>query len=184
MSKKRLNFLDIAILLFAVLILAGGTWFFASRNKKTADAFADGDTTIVVLEVKKQYGAFEKMLTRGEILYDNIQNVEFGELVDYTILPAEETAVSQIDGEVHTAVVPDRYDFHLSIRVPSDEKIVVGKNLSIKAKLYKCSGYVIDVIAETQNPVDSDSDSVSDSDRDENPSESNDTVDAKSAGKE
>lgn len=155
MNKKRLNLLDILILLLALLILAGGTWFLTSRSQKSNATDADTDTMIVVLEVKKQYGAFEKMLSRGEILYDNIQNVEFGELVDYAIVPTEETTVSRVDGEVHTAIVPDRYDFHLSIRIPSDEKIVVGKNLSIKAKLYKCAGYVIDVQEENGNATES-----------------------------
>lgn len=143
MEKKRFNLLDFLILLFCLLILAGGTWFLTSRGKKAAEK--TDETILAVLEVKEQYGAFETMLSRGEILYDNIQNVAFGTLEDYSIVPTVVTTVSKIDGSVHKTEIPERYDFHLVLRVPKDEKIVVGKNLSLRAKLYKCTGYVIEV---------------------------------------
>lgn len=143
MEKKRFNFLDLLIILFCVLVLAGGTWFLTSRGKKAAEK--PEETMLAVLEVKEQYGAFESMLSRGETLYDNVQNVEFGTLEDYTIVPSIATTVSQKDGTVRKTEIPDRYDFHLVLRIPKDEKIVVGKNLSLKAKLYKCAGYVIEV---------------------------------------
>lgn len=153
MEKKRFNVLDWLIVLFCIAVLAGGAWFLTSRGK-SADKSAD-KTVVAVLEVKEQYGAFETMLKHGEVLYDKVQNVEYGVLEDYEILPATKTTVSQLDGTVRNVEIPDRYDFHLSIRVPESEKVVVGKNLSLKAKLYRCSGYVIEV-------RDTDSDKTSD----------------------
>ena len=143
MEKKRFNFLDLLIILFCVLVLAGGTLFLTSRGKKAVKK--PEETMLAVLEVKEQYGAFESMLSRGETLYDNVQNVEFGTLEDYTIVPSVATTISQKDGTVRKTEIPDRYDFHLVLRIPKDEKIVVGKNLSLKAKLYKCAGYVIEI---------------------------------------
>lgn len=143
MEKKRFNILDFIIVLFCILVLAGGTWFLTSRGKQASKS--PEKTVIAVLEVKEQYGALESQLVRGEVLLDNVQKVEFGTLTDYKIVPSVATTISQTDGTVRKTEIPDRYDFHLSIRVPESEKIVVGKNLSLRGKLYKCSGYVIEV---------------------------------------
>lgn len=142
-EKKHLNLLDFLIILLAAAILAGGAFFLISRQKNSHPS--DEPTKLIVLEVKEQYGAYETMLKRGETLYDNIQNEEFGTLVDYKIQASVATTISQTDGTVRKTDIPDRYDFHLTIRVPESKSIVVGKSLSLRGKLYKCAGYVIGV---------------------------------------
>ncbi|MBR4949978.1 MAG: hypothetical protein IKZ25_04290, partial [Clostridia bacterium] len=74
-----------------------------------------------------------------------VNNVPIGVIKDISYSPAVEYVVSENDGEVKKVTVPERFDAKVVVEVSADEKVELGKLLSLRTKNFVGSGYVLSV---------------------------------------
>lgn len=139
-TRKKLNSIDVIIVLIAVILIAGGAY----AIKQFAGSGEEKSKTIVV-EVREQKESLCNILKKDDIAYDGVENVKLGKVVNYEVLPAEIDSISTLSGTIENVLIPERYDILLTIEVPESTKVQVGKQLWIETSLYKCSGYVLEV---------------------------------------
>ena len=138
--KKKINVLDILIILFlAVVVVAGAMLVKGFMSSESTE------TKIIVVESTKLKQSFCDNLTTGETAFDGVQNVELGKVVDCEVKPCEVDSISADDGTVKRVKYPERFDALISIEVPKQTDVQVGKQLWIETQTYKCSGYVIEI---------------------------------------
>lgn len=138
--KKKFNVIDILIILFIVLAVGGGT--FAVRSFMNRGS---GETKQIVLEVTDKEENFCKVIKKDDEVYDGVENVKLGKVVDFEIKDAEIDSISSIDGTIKHTKIPERYDILLTIEIPQETDVQVGKQLWIESSMYKCSGYILEV---------------------------------------
>lgn len=138
--KRKFNAVDLIIVIFILIVIAGG--IFAVRmlgSEKTIE------TKTIVVELTKQKEYFTKIIKKGEIAYDGVENTRLGEVVDFKIENAKSDGISTLDGTVGRSPFPERYDIMLTIEVPESTDVQVGKQMWIETNTYKCNGYVLQV---------------------------------------
>ena len=138
--KKKLNVIDLLIILFLAAVIAAGM-LYARKISKPAE---EGPKTIV-LEVTEKREGFLSVMQEGDQLWDGTQKKEFGVLKSVESRPASKDAFSQKDGKIRKVEIPERYDLYLTVEVPESKKVNVGKGLWLESQRYKCSGYVLEV---------------------------------------
>lgn len=140
MKNKKLNAIDIIIILFAAVIIAA-----VAMVVRQFAGSGDGEMKKIVVEVTERKETFCNILKKEDIAYDGVENVKLGKVVDFEVKPAEIDSISSIDGTIKHTSIPERYDILLTIEVPQETEVPVGKQLWIETSLYKCDGYVIEV---------------------------------------
>lgn len=139
-GKKKINILDVIIVIFVVGVVLGAT---ALVQSFAGDSVSE--TKTVVVEATQLKESFCNILKTGEIAYDGVQNVKLGEVIDYEIKPCEKDSVSVKDGTIKRVKVPERYDVLITVEIPAETEIVVGKQMWLETSIYKCSGYVLEI---------------------------------------
>lgn len=140
MEKKKFNVIDTLIVVFVIVVIAGGA--FAVRQFMNR---GDGETKTIVVEVTERKESFCSILKKDDVAYDGVENVKLGNVVDYEVKPAEIDSISSLNGTIKHTVIPERYDILLTLEIPQETDIQVGKQLWIETSLYKCDGYVVEV---------------------------------------
>ena len=150
-SKGRLfgiiNVVDLLIILLAAGVVVVGYKFL---NAKVVEP-AEQKTQLVTMEITKKRESFCKSIKIGDEAIEKVNNVPYGIVKAVSYKPAEEYVVSEIDGTAKKVPVPERFDATVVLEVPVTESVQVGKLLSLKAKHFTGSGYVLaveDVTAE------------------------------------
>lgn len=144
-NKGRLfgliNVVDLLILLVvAVIVLVG----YKILNTKIAEP-AEQATKLVTMEITKKRESFCKNIKIGDEVIEKVNNTALGVVKAVSYKPAEEIVVSQTDGAVKRVEVPERFDATVVLEVPAEGNVQVGKLLSVKAKHFAGSGYVLAV---------------------------------------
>lgn len=139
-EKKRFNAVDLIIVISVIAIAAVG--FFAVKHftGKTSE-----ETKTIVLETKKKKEGFCDVVKVGEVAFDGVQNTELGKIKYVNFKPAVEDTISVLDGSIKSAEIPNRYDVYITIEVPADSDVAVGKQMWIETGTYKCDGYIVEV---------------------------------------
>ena len=146
-NKGRLfgliNVVDLLILLIVAGIAIVGYQFLNSGIA----APAEQKTQLVTMEITKKRESFCKSIKIGDEVIEKVNNVPYGIVKAVSYKPAEETVASELDGKVKKVSVPERFDATIVLEVPVQESVQVGKLLSLKAKHFTGSGYVLAVEA-------------------------------------
>ena len=139
-DKKKFNVIDVLIILLVAVVIVVGA--FVVRQAMNG---SDGETKMIVVEVTERKKSFCDILKKDDLAYDGVENVKLGKVVDFEVKPAQIDSTSSSDGTIKRTTIPERYDILLSLEIPQDTEIQVGKQLWIETSLYKCDGYVIKV---------------------------------------
>lgn len=141
--KKKINILDIVIVIALIIVVAAGAFFVnAIRNKP------EGETKFITVEVRETKDFYKDIIKVGDIAYDGVQNTKLGEVREFKVGPAMTDGISTLTGEVERTEIPDRYDILLKIEVPAETEVQVGKQMWIETALYKCDGFILEVSKE------------------------------------
>ena len=139
-----INIVDLFIIIF--LIVAGGFAYFYSNTIIREDiANQTNKTYDVVLEIRGVDEEICKAMEKNKAVFDKIENVPFGTLVDFEYYPSEEYSISEIDASVKKVTIPDSYDAKITMKIKTGEDIYIGKQLSIMTKDFTASGHVIGI---------------------------------------
>lgn len=140
MKNKKFNAIDVIIILFVAVVLVGGTFFV--KNFMNGDS---GETKKIVIEVLDNEKSFCDIIKTGETAYDGVENVKLGEIVGVEIKPAETDSFSSLDGVIKHTTIPERYDMLLTLEIPQETDVLVGKQMWLETPTYKCSGYILEI---------------------------------------
>ncbi len=144
-NKGRLfgiiNVVDLLIILVAAAIVVVGYKFLSTAVTEPAEQ----KTQLVTMEIVKKRESFCQSIKIGDEVIEKVNNVPYGIVKAVSYKPAEEYSVSQVDGTVKLVQVPERFDATVVLEVPVTESVQVGKLLSLKAKHFTGSGYVLAV---------------------------------------
>lgn len=140
MKNRKFNAIDILIIFFAAVVIVGGT--FAVNKFMNRES---GETKQIVLEVLDNKKSFCDIVKTGETVYDGVENVQLGQIIAVETKPAETDSFSSIDGVIKHTTIPERYDMYLTIEIPQETDVLVGKQLWLETAAYKCSGYILEV---------------------------------------
>lgn len=136
-----INIVDLFIIIF--LVVAGGV-VYSYFNTITREN-NENKAYNVILEVQKVDEDVCKAMQKGKTVFDKIENVPFGTLVDFEYYPSEEYSISEIDASVKKVTIPDSYDAKITMKIKTGEDIYIGKQLSIMTKDFTASGHVIGI---------------------------------------
>lgn len=137
---KKYNIIDILIVCLIAAVVAGGIFAVRQFTKES-----ETETKTIVLEIRQQKDSFCKVIKKGDVVYDGVENTKLGAVKDFEIKPAETDGKSALDGTIKRVQIPERYDILLHIEAPKDTDVQVGKQLWIETSLYKASGYILGV---------------------------------------
>lgn len=135
-----INIVDLLIIVFAVVVIAVGYKLLNAKIEPPAE-----EMQTVTMEITKKRESFCKNIKIGDEVIEKVNNVPFGTVKAVSYKPAKEYTVSQIDGSVQNVDVPERFDATVVLEVPAKESVQVGTLLSLKAKHFTGSGYVLSV---------------------------------------
>lgn len=135
-----INIVDLLILVFAFVVIAVGYKVLNAKIEPPAEKMQT-----VTMEITKKRESFCKSIKIGDEVIEKVNNVPYGVVKAVSYKPAKEYTVSQIDGQVKQVDVPERFDATVVLEVPATESVQVGKLLSLKAKHFSGSGYVLAV---------------------------------------
>lgn len=142
-----INVVDLLIILLVVVIAVVGYKFL----NNTVTEPAEQRTQLVTMEITNKRESFCKNIKIGDEAIEKVNNVPFGIVKAVSYKPAEETVASKVDGTINKVSIPERFDATVVLEVPVTANVQVGKLLSLKAKNFTGSGYVLaveDVVAE------------------------------------
>lgn len=155
--KKKLNLIDIGVLLILVVFILGiGIRLFGSASKTVNDT-VDIEYTVVIENVRK-YSV--DALKKSNILTEDKTAAVIGEIVS---VDAEgfQTEVHTTDGELQLCEVPDRYKCTVVLKSPARKmndryfvtetaEISVGKTFDVITKYVKSTGTIMSVTENAQ----------------------------------
>lgn len=152
--KKRLNFIDICIIIFIILAIVFAVSYF-SVGKKSLSIGEKKDVYYTV-EIKSMPYDIGDHIAIGDSVRNSMKGYDIGVVSDIDIKKNSEIREDTINGKFIQTSFPDRCDVYLTIKatpsisedgtvtVNSDE-IKIGKMMYLRSKKYALSGYIVDM---------------------------------------
>ena len=135
------NIVDICIIIFVAAVAFVGYLFLSNTITKSAPT----QNVRITMELKNVEKELCDAIEVDKTVFDRVGNQKFGILTDARIKPATEVIISKLDGVAREIEVADRYNVELDMELTTDEKVYVGKNISIATKDFTGAGYVINL---------------------------------------
>jgi len=135
------NIVDICIIIFVAAVAFVGYLFLSNTITKSAPT----QNVRITMELKNVEKELCDAIEVDKTVFDRVGNQKFGILTDARIKPATEVVISKLDGVAREIEVADRYNVELDMELTTDEKVYVGKNISIATKDFTGAGYVINL---------------------------------------
>ncbi len=151
-AKKKINLLDIVIILLAIIV-----GIFGYRFMKRTDNIESDSSTKVVYQVMASSVIPEvgDMIEIGGLLYDSGKNSCLGTITNKEVKPSTRMDTNRETGEFVQTEVTDKVDIILTVEVNAkvtnqnietgDFIIKVGNKADVKGKGYAMNGYVIKI---------------------------------------
>ncbi len=152
-AKKRINILDIFIILVVLIAAIIGVSFM----KNTDEVAVTPNTTKVIYNVKATscLPEIEEYLEVGATAYDSLKNYNIGTILEYEVTPNEVLVPDVENGTVNSNIREDRVDVTLKIEANATvgEKLItvgdydlkVGKEAFVRGKGFAMAGYIISI---------------------------------------
>lgn len=147
----KLNILDLFIVLFLVLVLAAGGWYF-TRDGAMKEDKAYVEYTVEVVSKEDEY--LEHIIL-GEKVVDGITKQEMGEIIRFEVKDAVQIKENMVERKFNAAKVPEKHDVYITIALDADinypdicagdEKIKIGKNVSLRSESAAMHGYIVGI---------------------------------------
>ncbi len=145
----KIGIADILIVAFFIGVFCGVYYFLNNRSKTQKST--EHSSVRVTLEVKKARDGLFEAITVGDEIYEKVNNIYLGKIVDKSITEAKEYTTDSINGIMKEEIVPQRYDITVTFEGPPSEYSKIGHELSAKGKGFMCNGYIIGLEEEIKN---------------------------------
>ncbi|SHH48533.1 DUF4330 domain-containing protein [Tepidibacter thalassicus] len=148
MKGKKINIIDISIILLVLLVAVGGYKIISSKNNQNQ------------YENKVYYDVEFKLKDKNLFDYININDTVkdsktgsyLGKIVDKKIIKSTKITENKEQGRFEKTVIPDKYDILLTVEangiigenniIAEGTEIRVGKLMYIKGKGYASKGFI------------------------------------------
>ena len=139
---KIFNIVDIFII---AAVIAIGAVAYTILTATVSNQGTVNNNYEVVLEIKNVDKNLCQAVKNDAKVYDKIQNIHIGTVMDSSYEKSYEYTTSVINGQIKKEIIPDKYDIFLKMSINTTEDTYVGKFMSIKTKDFMGSGYIISV---------------------------------------
>ncbi len=151
--KKKINFIDVIIIIGVVVVIAGAFWYFTKANGDTAVGSSNKVEITFVAEADNLQNDAVQQLKVGDILVSN-GVFQDGKIQDIQI--SKSTEVVAIDGELIEIEIEELSKITVTIQGKANkygpyvdlggQEIKAGSKYYIKTDTYEVFGYVVQIL--------------------------------------
>ncbi len=139
---KKFNIIDVLIII-AVIAVIGGV--FVLKNNGASNENAVGEK-LVTFEILEKFEGFSENVTVGDKVIEKVEKKPLGTVESVYKKPSEKNSYDRKTGEAKTVIIPEREDVYVTVRMPEDAEVAVGKQLSVLTKHFAGYGYVTEIV--------------------------------------
>ena len=143
MAEKAKKFNIIDILIAAAVVAVAVVGVFAGGGKQSDNT--ETAKKLVTLEITEKHIGFGENVTAGDKVTEKVDKKQIGEVIGAEVKPCEKNSYDRITGAPTVAVIPERENVYVTMRIDNDANVAVGKQLSIITKHFSGHGYVTEV---------------------------------------
>ena len=147
--KKKINFIDILIVLFVVFALLFVVKYFSTSSKKANDA----PTVSYVVELKSVIADSVEVFKEGLDVKDSIKGGYLGKITKVEVKDNVEIRENTVDGKFVKSTFPNKKDVYVTIEgtpttfsdsdiMFANQSVKIGKVMYLKTKDFVGHGYV------------------------------------------
>lgn len=150
--KKKINFIDILIILVVVLVVSFVVKYFSTNSEKAYNV----PTVSYVIELKSLQQEYVDVFKEGDEIKDGVKGGYLGKVTKVEIKDNVETREDTLEGNFIQTSFENKKDVYLTIEgtpttytdteiLFATQEIKIGKIMHIKAKDYVGHGYIVGI---------------------------------------
>lgn len=138
---KKFNIID-ALIIIVIIAVIGGVFLLKNSGNPAEKTVGE---KLVTFEILEKFEGFSENVTVGDKVIEKVEKKPLGTVESVYKKPSEKNSYDRKTGEAKTVVIPEREDVYVTIRMPKDAEVAVGKQLSVLTKHFAGFGYVTEI---------------------------------------